>query len=174
MVYWIEATILVIVNAACVVANLFMLPGNWLMVGSLCVFLLMAGTTTGPDWTTLLVVLALATLGEALEAFTGAAKAHRMGASRRALLMSLVLSMVGSIAGAIVVPIPVIGSAVGAVAGAALGAFGGAWLGEAWIGTEGPLRTEIGNAAMKGRIAGMLAKLAIGAAIFVFQLVCLW
>ena len=94
--------------------------------------------------------------------------------SRRALLLSLVLSMVGSIAGAIVVPIPVIGSAVGAIAGAALGAFGGAWMGEAWIGTERGLRTEIGSAAMKGRITGMLAKLAIGAAIFVFQLVSLW
>ncbi len=174
MVYWIEAAILVAVNAVFVAANLLMLPGNWLMVGSLCVFLLFAGTTTGPDWTTLLIVIGLAIVGEVLEAFTGAATAHKKGASRRALLLSLVLSMAGSIAGAFVVPIPVIGSAVGAIAGAAAGAFGGAWLGEAWKGTEGVLRTEIGNAAMKGRMTGMMAKLAIGAAIFVFQLVSLW
>lgn len=175
MVYWAAATILIIVNVACVSANMFMLPGNWMMVGSLCVFILTCGTETGgPDWTTLLIVLGLAILGEILELFTGSANASKKGASRRALALSLLLSMVGSIAGAFVIPIPVIGSAVGAITGAAIGAFGGAWIGEAWKGTEAAKRTEIGTAAMSGRMMGMLAKLAVGAAIFVFQLVSLW
>jgi hypothetical protein len=73
-----------------------------------------------------------------------------------------------------VIPIPVIGTAIGAIAGAAVGAFAGAWMGEAWKGTELTLRTEIGTAAMSGRMIGMLAKLSIGAAIFVFQLISLF
>ena len=174
MVYWFAATILIVVNLACVSANMLMLPGNWLMVGSLCLFLLLTGTTTGPDWTTLLIVIVLAAIGEVLELFTGSANASKKGASRRAMVLSLMMSMVGSIAGAFVIPIPVIGSAIGAVCGAAIGAFSGAWLGEAWKGTESSKRAEIGTAAMSGRMIGMVAKLTVGAAIFVFQLVSLW
>jgi len=174
MVYWVAATILVIVNLACVCLNLLMLPGNWLMVGSLCIFLLSVGDATGPDWSTLIVVLVLAGVGELLEMFTGSATAKKKGASRRAMLLSLVVSMAGGIAGAFLIPIPVIGTAIGAVIGAATGAFAGAWLGEAWKGTEPALRTQIGTAAMSGRMLGMLAKVAIGAAIFVFQLINLW
>ncbi len=175
MVYWVAATILIVVNLACVASNMLMLPGNWLMVVSLCVFILGCGTDTGgPDWTTLLVVLGFAIIGEVLELFSGSAKASKKGASRRAMVLSLLVSMAGSIAGAFLIPIPVIGSAVGAIAGAAAGAFGGAWLGEAWKGTDVSKRTEIGTAAMSGRMIGMLAKLAVGAAIFVFQLMSLW
>lgn len=175
MIYWVAATILVIVNLACLFGNILMLPGNWLMVGSLCIFILGCGTDSGgPDWTTLIVVIVLAIAGEVLEMLTGSAKASKKGASRRAMVLSLLVSMAGSIAGAFVIPIPVIGSAVGAVAGAALGAFGGAWMDEAWKGTEISKRTEIGTAAMSGRMIGMLAKMAVGAAIFVFQLVNLW
>lgn len=174
MFYWLAAILLILLNAACVVANMFMLPGNWLMVGTLSVFLLSVGTTSGPDWRTLLIVVALAVVGEILEVFTGSAKAAKKGASRRALILSLIVSMAGSIAGAFVIPIPVVGSAIGAILGAAIGAFSGAWLGEAWKGTEVSQRTEIGTAAMGGRMIGMLGKLAVGAAIFVFQLASLW
>lgn len=174
MLYWIAATVLIVLNGVCVFANMFMLPGNWMMVVTLCVFLLSAGTTTGPDWTTLIVVLVLAIAGEILEVFTGSAKAAKYGASRRALLLSLVVSMAGSIGGAFVIPIPVIGSAIGAILGAAAGAFAGAWMGETWKGTDASRKTQIGTAAMSGRMYGMLGKLAIGAAIFMFQLVSLW
>jgi uncharacterized protein YqgC (DUF456 family) len=175
MQYWISAAILTILNAVCVCSNLFMLPGNWLMVGTLCLFLLAAGQPdAGPDWTTLLIVAGLAALGEFLEVFTGSAKAARLGASRRALVLSLILSMVFSVLGTFVVPIPVVGTLIGAVLGAASGAFGGAWLGEAWKGSDPTRRTQVGTAAMTGRLLGMLAKLTIGVAIFIFQLVSLW
>ena len=124
MLYWMAATILTVLNGACVVANMLMLPGNWLMVGTLCVFLLAVGTTSGgPDWSTLIVVLVLAVVGEVLEAITGSAKAAQKGASRRAMVLSLIASMVGSVAGALLVPIPpVVGSVMGAIVGAAAGA----------------------------------------------------
>jgi len=173
--YWIAATILLCLNALSLVANLFLLPGNWFMVGTLCLFILGVGSGSGgPDWTTVLVVVGLAVLGEVLEMFTGTAVASKKGASRRAMILSLVVSFIGAIAGSFVIPIPVIGGAIGAIAGAAVGAFSGAWLGEAWKGSEAGQRTEIGKAAMGGRMIGMLAKVGVGAAIFILQLISLW
>ncbi|MEP3482403.1 MAG: DUF456 domain-containing protein [Fuerstiella sp.] len=173
--YWIAATILIVANAACLAANLLTLPGNWLMVLNLCLFLLAFGDpVASPDWTTLLVVLVLAIIGEIVEAFGGSAMASKKGASRRAMLLSLIVSMIGSVAGSFAIPIPVIGTAAGAVAGAALGAFAGAWLGETWMGSDWPTRKTISVSAMKGRMLGLVAKLAVGAAIFVFQLVSFW
>jgi len=169
--YWMAALILVLVNACCVAANLLMLPGNWIMLGTLCIFVIVQGTAVGPDWTTVLVVLGLAVAGEVLETISGAARASQVGASRRAMLMSLLLSMAGALAGALLIPIPVVGSALGAVAGAASGAFAGAWLGESWKGTVPEKRTEISTAAMTGRMIGMIAKFSIGVAIFAFQLI---
>ena len=173
--YWIAATILIVANAVSLAINLLSLPGNWLMVLNLCLFLLAFGDpVAAPDWTTLLVVLVLAIIGEVVEVFGGSAMAAKSGSSRRAMLLSLVVSMIGSVAGTFVIPIPVIGAAIGAIAGAALGAFAGAWLGEAWIGSDWPTRKAISMSAMKGRMLGMVGKLAVGAAIFVFQLVSLW
>ena len=175
MLYWTSAIILVLLNALCVASNLLMLPGNWFMVATLCLFLLSAGQPdTGPNWITLLIVASLAVVGECLEMFTGSAKAAKLGASRRAMILSLALSMIFSIVGTFVIPIPVVGTAIGAVLGAAVGAFGGAWLGEAWKGTAVDQRTQIGTAAMKGRLLGMFAKITIGVAIFIFQLISLW
>lgn len=175
MTYWLAAVLLTIVNGIGVALNLLMLPGNWIMVAALCVFLLVVGSPdAGPDWTTVLVVAALAGIGELAEMFAGSAKAAKAGATRRAMVLSLVSSIALSIVGTLLVPVPVVGTAVGAIAGAALGAFIGAWLGETWAGTESKQRIEISHAAMSGRLLGMLIKLTIGVAIFVIQLVSLW
>ncbi len=168
--FWGFATVLVLVNGASLVLNLLLLPGNWLMVISLLAYLIGTDFSRGPTWTVLLISIVLAVLGEVLETVMGSAKAAKKGASRRAMLLSLVLSFVGSIGGTFLIPIPFVGSVVGAILGAAAGAFGGAWLGETWKGTEKARRNEIGTAAMSGRLIGMLAKFAIGTAIFMIQL----
>lgn len=173
--YWFGAIILVILNGLSAASNLLMLPGNWFMVGALSLFLVVFGDATGgPDWITLIVVVGLAGLGELLEVFAGGFTASRKQASRRALVLSLVLSFAGSIGGTFMVPIPLIGSAIGAILGAALGSFAGAYVGEASLGADSARSKEIGTAAMTGRLLGMLAKVGIGAAIFVIQLVSLW
>ncbi|GAB5440416.1 MAG: hypothetical protein Fues2KO_07650 [Fuerstiella sp.] len=174
MTYWIAAITLLLLNTVFVLLNFLMLPGNWLMVGSLCVFMLVVGPTAGPSLTTLIVVVVLAIVGELVELLTGSAAAKKMGASRRAMMLSLIVSVTGAIVGTFVVPIPVVGSAIGAVGGAALGAFVGAWVGEAWKGTQVAQRGLISHAAMKGRLLGMLGKLAIGGGIFVLQMVSLF
>lgn len=173
MWYWTAAVILVVFNGCSVLANLVMLPGNWMMLAGLIVFVVVTPGSRGPDGMSIVVVAAMVIIAEVIEMVSGSARAARRGASRRAVVLSLVLSIVGSIAGAFLIPIPVIGSAIGAVAGAAAGAFGGAWLGEAWSGSDSAKRSEIGRAAMSGRMIGLLAKVSIGVAIFVFQIVSL-
>ena len=174
MSYWLSVSFLIALNAVALLSNLFLLPGNWVMTGLLCIFLLASDFGHGPTWIIVIICVALAGLGEVLELAMGSAKAAKKGASRRAMLLSLGMSFVCSIAGTFLIPIPVVGSVVGAILGAALGAFAGAWLGEAWKGTEPALRTEIGTAAMSGRLLGMLAKGVVGVTIFVVQLVSFW
>ncbi|MCH2202810.1 MAG: DUF456 domain-containing protein [Fuerstiella sp.] len=175
MTYWIAATLLTAINAVSIALNLLMLPGNWIMVAALCLFLLVAGDTqTGPNWITVLTVAGLATVGEIIELIAGSARAAKAGATRRSMLLSLAASFALGIVGTFVVPVPVVGTALGAISGAALGAFAGAWLGETWAGTNSGQRVEISQAAMVGRLLGIVIKLTIGAAIFVIQLVSLW
>ena len=172
--YWLWVSLLISLNTVALLSNLFLLPGNWFMTGLLCVFLIASDFGHGPTWMVVIICAGLAGLGEVLELVMGSAKAAKKGASRRALAISMALSFVCSIAGTFVVPIPVVGSVIGAILGAAIGAFAGAWLGEAWKGTDHALRTEIGTAAMSGRLLGMLAKGVVGVAIFVVQLVSFW
>lgn len=174
MSYWPWVTLLIALNSVALLSNLFLLPGNWFMTGLLCIFLLVSDFGHGPTWTVVMICAAFAGLGEVLEFAMGSAQAARKGASRRAMAISMGLSFVFSIVGTFVVPIPIVGSVIGAVLGAAIGAFAGAWLGEAWKGTEPVLRTEIGTAAMSGRLLGMLAKGFVGVAIFFVQLVSFW
>lgn len=174
MSYWLWVSLLIALNSVALVSNLFLLPGNWFMTGVLGIFLLASDFEHGPTWMVVMICVALAGLGEVLEFAMGSAKAARKGASRRAMMISMGLSFVCSIAGTFIVPIPIVGSVIGAILGAAVGAFAGAWLGEAWKGSEPALRTEISNAAMSGRLLGMLAKGMVGVAIFVVQLMSFW
>ncbi|MEY4187831.1 MAG: hypothetical protein RIT02_2865 [Planctomycetota bacterium] len=169
--WWLAFAVLQLLQMLGLAASLVMLPGNWLMVLALGVWVWLSGGVSGPGWWLVGVAFVLAVLGEVLETVLGSAVAGRRGATRRAMLMSLLLSMVGSLVGTLVVPIPVVGSVIGAILGAAGGAFAGAWLGEAWAGTERVKRVRIGTAAMQGRLLGMAAKLAVGLVIFCLQAV---
>lgn len=152
--------------------NIFSLPGNW---GVLAIAALAAAFAPSSfdashdgtmliDWPTVAVLFVLAVAGEGFETVASAAGAAKRGASRRGMALALIGAMAGSIAGATVgVPVPVIGPLIGAVVGGALGAFGGAYAGEAWKGTAHGDRVAIGNAAFSGKIAGMAAKVLIGA-----------
>ncbi|MDA1232754.1 MAG: DUF456 domain-containing protein [Planctomycetota bacterium] len=174
MSYWFFIGLLIALNLVSLMSNLFLLPGNWFMTGLLCIFLVLSDFSHGPTWIIVLVCVVLAGLGEVLELAMGSARAAKKGASRRAMLISMGLSFLCSIIGTFVVPIPIVGSVIGAILGAGIGAFAGAWLGEAWKGTDPALRSEIGNAAMVGRLLGMVAKGVVGVAIFVVQLVSFW
>ena len=94
------------------------LPGLWVIVlGILGFGWLTDFRTLGLG--TVVLILALALLGEAVEAYVGFRFAQRYGGSRRAGWGALIGGLIGAIVG---VPVPVIGSVIGAFAGAFVGA----------------------------------------------------
>ncbi len=160
--------LLVLAAVACWTANVFTLPGNWMILGLAALFAWLLPADEygrGFGWITVGVLGLLALLGEAVEFAAGAAGAAKHGASRRAMLLSMAGAIVGSLAGAAVgIPMPVVGSLVAAVGGGAAGAFGGAYLGELWKGKTHPERTAVGTGALLGRLFGTAGKLTAGAA----------
>ncbi len=164
MVYlW--ASILLAANFAAWLSTLFGIPGNWLIVlfGAGYAYFLPPELHPRLTWGAVGAVLALALVGELLEALASAAGAKKLGGSRRGMLMSIAGGAVGSIVGAVIgVPVPVIGSLIAALGGAVVGAFIGAYWGEQWAGRTHEDRVQIGKAAAVGRLAGTLAKMATG------------
>jgi uncharacterized protein len=171
-IYWLCLSLLLLANAGCWVASFFMLPGNWVMVGlaAVCAILLPEQEGgLGISWWAVLVLAALAGLGEMIEFAAGAAGAAKQGASRRAMFLSLVGAMLGSIAGAIIgVPVPVVGPIIAALGGAAGGAFLGAYLGETWKGRSGEERMNVSKGALVGRLLGTVGKLMVGSVMVVY------
>jgi len=153
--------------------NLFSMPGNWLIVGSLALFawVVRHDPSWHVGWGLVGVEVVLAMVAEGLELVAGAAGAAKLGGSKRGAMLSVVGSVTGAIMGAGVgLPLPVIGPVAGVVLGAAVGALAGAMLGEAWKGRTLGEGWEIGQAAFRGRLLGTLAKLAISSAMVVIAL----
>jgi uncharacterized protein YqgC (DUF456 family) len=165
-IYLLWAVLLVVASCVAWLLTLFTLPGNWLIVAIAALFawLLPAEAGRGVTWTTVAGMVVLAIVGEIVEFGAGAAGAAKLGASRRAIVLSIVGAMVGSITGlATGLPIPSLGSFVMALLGGAAGAFVGAYAGEAWKGRTEAERMAAGRGAFAGRLWGTAGKLAVGA-----------
>ena len=165
-VYYLSVVLLILANLSSWCMTLLTLPGNWLIVGFTAIFawLFPADTGNGVSWTTVGILIALAVVGEIIEAVTGAAGAAKQGGSRRSVILSVAGAIVGSLGGAIIgLPVPIIGSAIAAVFGGSIGAFAGALAGESWKGRSLEHGIAIGQAAFMGRILGTAGKLAVGA-----------
>jgi uncharacterized protein len=170
LVYYLCVVLLLLAMGAAWFANLFALPGNWLIVGlaALFAFFFPVSTGRGVHWVTVGVGVALALVGEVIELNAGAAGARKSGASRRAMLLALAGTMVGSLLGAFAaIPIPVVGPILGAVGGGALGAFAGAYAGETALGRSAEQSLAAGKGALVGRLLGTAGKLLIGVVLFV-------
>ncbi len=170
VVYYVCVVVLLLAMAGAWLANLFALPGNWVIVALAAIFAFAFPVAEGRGihWATVGGAVALAVVGELVEVAAGAAGARQTGASRRAMLLALVGTMVGSIAGAFVaIPIPIVGPIIGAVGGGAIGAFAGAYIGETAIGRSTGQSLAAGKGAMIGRLLGTAAKLVIGVVLFV-------
>ena len=137
----------------------FGLPGLWVIVlgvvgyGALTDF----RTITGGF---MAVVIVLALLAEALEAWLGFKLALRYGGSRRAGWGALLGGLVGAIVG---VPVPLIGSVIGGF----IGAFAGAALFEYTRARHAGGAAKAGWGAVLGRAMAAAAKMALGVAIAV-------
>ena len=153
--------LVMVINTLCVAAVLITLPGTWVM---LAVTVLLAwwqwDDPGGPlinGWTIVLLV-ALALLGELLEFVAGMWGASKAGGAKRSVVLALVGGLVGAIAGTFLLAfIPLFGTLIGAALGAGLGSF----LGELWKGRSVAQATEVGKGAAIGRFWGTVFKVVV-------------
>ena len=158
-------TLLTWLMAACFFVGLALvalgLPGLWLMVIAVVAYGWLTDFATVGTWT-IVIVLALAVVGEVIEAWLGFGLARRYGGSKRAGWGALLGGLVGAVVG---VPVPVIGSVIGAL----IGSFAGAVVFEySTSGAGTALRAGWG--ALLGRAAATAAKTAVGVVIAVVAL----
>ena len=144
----------------------FGLPGLWVMVLSVL----------GYGWLTdfrsvtaglILLAIALALLGEVVEAWLGFRFARRYGGSSRAGWGALVGGLVGAVVG---VPVPLIGSVIGGF----VGAFAGAALFEYTRARHAGAAAGAGCGAVLGRAVAAATKMALGIVIAVSALFAAW
>ena len=130
------------------------LPGLWvILLGIVGYGWLTDFRTIGVGLLT--IVLLLAVIGEAVEAWVGYRFAKRYGGSSRAGWGALVGGLVGAIVG---VPVPLIGSVIGGF----VGAFAGAALFEYSRARHSEGAVKAGWGAMLGRAVAAAVKMAVG------------
>ena len=158
--------------------NLFGMPGNWFMIGAAAIWTWLLGDSFAAiGWKPILLVIALAGLGELLEFGASVLGTKKMGGGRRAATLSVIGSVIGGISGAFIalpIPIPVISWIVSSVLFACIGALIGATLGEKWQGSSLNSSLKVGGAAFAGRFVGTLSKIGIGAVILTIVVVSLF
>ncbi len=141
----------------------FGLPGLWVMVLGVVGYGWLTDFQAVTAWTVGLV-LALAVLGEVIEAWLGFRFARRYGGSRRAGWGALAGGLIGAVVG---VPVPLIGSVIGGF----VGAFAGAALLEYTRARRTDAAAGAGWGAVLGRAAAAAVKMALGIVIAVIAVV---
>jgi uncharacterized protein YqgC (DUF456 family) len=159
------ATILTVANLVWLAMNIFGLPGNWLIVAS-TLTLAWFYPHMFSVWT-LSAIVVVALIGEVMEFLAGMVGAKAAGASRKGAWAALLGAMIGAIVGTFTIPIPVIGTLIGAAGGAAICAWGVELLG----GRSMKASAVAGAGSGAGRILGTLAKLALGALLWIIAAV---
>ena len=142
------------------------LPGIWLIVGAVALYNPLTGTEA-VGTATIVAILVLAAIAEAIEFTLAARYTKQYGGSRRAGWGAILGGIVGAIVG---VPIPVIGSVIGAF----VGSFVGALLAEWSRGTKTSAATRVATGALLGRVMATAAKVAIDMMMAVWTLVAAW
>ena len=156
----------VLLLVSCILVGLvlipFGLPGLWVMLLGLITY----GWLT--DFRTvsavgIVLALALALVGEVIEAWLGFRFARRYGGSTRAGWGALIGGLVGAVVG---VPVPVVGPVIGGF----VGAFAGAALFEYTRARETGVAASAGWGAVLGRATAAAIKMALGIVIGVSAL----
>jgi uncharacterized protein len=157
------ATGLCAVNLVWLFLSAVGLPGNWLMVATTAAVAVWQWDSRmiGP-WA-LAGVVVLAVAGEAMETLSGAVAARRAGGSRKAALGAIAGGLLGGLVGTGLMPVPVLGTLIGV----AVGAFAGAVALEMIGGAPVDRSVRSGAGAAVGQSLGVLAKMAMGAAIWI-------
>jgi uncharacterized protein YqgC (DUF456 family) len=138
------------------------LPGLWVILLGIIGYGWLTDFSTLSTWLIVLVI-ALAFLGEIFESWIGFRYAQRYGGSRRAGWGALVGGLIGAVVG---VPVPIMGSVIGGFVGAFLGAALFEFSGAPKTGTA----ARAGWGAVLGRAVAAAGKMAIGLVMFVIVL----
>lgn len=161
-----DHTLLVVLLALFCLAGLALialgLPGLWVMVIGVVGYAWLTGFHTIGAWT-IVVVLALALLGEAIELWIGFGLVRRYGGSKWAGWGALIGGLVGAVIGA---PIPVVGSVVEGLVGCFVGALLVEYLGSGSVGQA----ARAGWGALLGRVLASTAKIMVGIVITVIAM----
>jgi uncharacterized protein len=108
------ALLFILVLLVCWALTLVGMPGNWLMLLATAIYAYFMPAAF--DWKVIVVLIALAALGEIVELLAGAMGVAKAGGSRRGALMAIVGSVIGGVAGIFIgVPIPLVGPVLAAV-----------------------------------------------------------
>ncbi len=164
---WIGWGIFFLIIFIGIILNFLGLFGNWL-------FLLAIGTVAAMSGfehfgiLTIISILALAIVGEIVEALASGVGAAKFGGGKGAMAASVVGCILGAIAGTPLIPIPLIGTLIGAC----IGAFAGATLYE-YKHQEKELEDamKVGFGAALGKVGGLFAKSLIG---FIILAIAAW
>jgi uncharacterized protein len=138
------------------------LPGLWVIVLGIVGYGWLTDFRSVSTWF-LVTAIALALLGELLEAWIGFRFAQRYGGSRRAGWGALIGGLIGAIVG---VPVPVVGSVVGGF----VGAFAGATLFEYSRARRSEGAVRAGWGAVLGRAMAAAIKMALGVVLAVWAI----
>lgn len=176
---WLDITLLVLaiiglllVNTTAVLMVALQLPGTWLMLLATGLFAWAYWENGDPmiGWWALVILLALAVIGEIVEGLGSAVGAKGAGGSKRGVALAIVLGVIGAILGTLLLSfIPIIGTLIGAALGSGVGSV----LGDLWAGREWKLALRSGQGAAVGRFAGSVGKLGVACAMWLVAVVAL-
>ena len=158
--FW--STVLILLNALWLALIFFGLPGNWLIVISTALFAWWQSDHAVFSPYTLVLITALAALGELVEFFAGMAGAKKFGAGWRGSLGAIAGALTGALIGTVIIPLPFFGTILGAGIGAAVGA----WALEYAGGRHMKDSIHLGFGAGLGALAGIATKIALGITIW--------
>jgi len=159
--------LLVVANTCFVFLTFFAIPGNWLIVAATCLFAWMFRDQQFFSVYTLVVIAALAAVGEIVELFSGVGGAKRAGASFYGAAGALAGMLLGALAGTFLIPVPFLGTVVGSCSGAALGCV----LIELFAGRDIKKTFRFGLGAGVGVFVGTMTKFIIGCTICLIILI---
>lgn len=132
----------------------FGLPGTFVILGSAILYAWLTGFAA-VTWATIGWLAGLSLVGEALEFFSGVVGSGSERPSRRTMIWTLAGGVIGGVVGT-----PFF-FGVGSLIGALVGAFFGAALAVRSEGADSRTALRSGLVAMRGRLLGFVAKLAI-------------
>jgi uncharacterized protein len=164
-------TILILLNALCLVLVVFGIPGNWIMVILTCLFAWWQWDARAFSGGTLIGIAVLALMGELIEFLAGMVGARRSGTSWQGSIAAIFGAMLGALVGTFAIPIPLVGTLVGA----SVGAGATVWVVETLRGQRIDRSLQRALHAGMGQIVGTSSKMAVGVLIWlVIAIAAFW